>query len=83
MGKVIGKNIHDRGVYEATELMGRGLVSLKLIGVSAVPKEGFTTIKITDKTARKIGAKKQPGETLAQACERLILAALIHPNLGE
>jgi hypothetical protein len=82
MGKVIGKNIHDRGIYQATELMGRGLVSLKLIGVSEAPKEGFTTIKISEKTARKIGAKKQPGETLAQACERLLLAALTRPSLG-
>lgn len=82
MAKVTGKNIQDRGVYVATELMGRGLVSLKLIGVSEAPKEGFTTIKITDKTARKIGAKKQPGETLAQACERLILSSLNRPILG-
>jgi hypothetical protein len=77
MAKITGKNIHERGVYEATELMGRGLVALKLVGVSEAPKPGFMTLKITQETAQKIGRHKKPGETLAQAFERLALEGLL------
>lgn len=83
MAKVMGKNIHELGVYEATELMGSGLVALRLIGVSEAPKPGFTTIKITQETAQKIGRHKKPGETLARAFERLALAGLARPNSDE
>jgi hypothetical protein len=76
MARLTGKNIHDLGIYEATELQGRGLVALKLVGVSEAPKPGFTTLKITQQTAQKIGRHKKPGETLAQAVERLALAGL-------
>lgn len=82
MARVTGKNISELGIYHATELQGRGLVALKLIGVSEAPKPGFTSIKISLETASKIGRVKQPGETLAQACERLVLAALTRPSLG-
>jgi hypothetical protein len=83
MARVTGKNIHDLGIYEATELQGRGLVALKLVGVSEAPKPGFTTIKITQETAQKIGRYKKPGETLAQAFERLALAGLDRQKLGQ
>jgi hypothetical protein len=76
MARVTGKSIDPNGIYEAVELMGRGMVALQKIGVSEPPKEGFTVIKITQETARKIGRAKQPGETLAQAFERLALAGL-------
>ena len=82
MARLIGKNIDPNGVYEAVELMGRGMVSLHKTGVSEAPKPGFTRIKISLETASKIGRAKQPGETLAQACERLILSSLNRPKLG-
>jgi hypothetical protein len=77
MARVTGKNICELGVYEATELQGRGLVALKLVGLSEAPKPGFTTLKITQETAQKIGRHKKPGETLAQAFERLALEGLL------
>lgn len=83
MAKLTGKNIDPNGVYEATELMGRGMVALHKLGVSEAPKPGFTSIKITQATAQKIGRHKQPGETLAQAVERLALAGIERPRLGE
>jgi hypothetical protein len=76
MAKITGKTIDPQGVYEAVELMGRGLVALHKIGVSEAPKEGFTVLKITQQTAQKIGRHKKPGETLAQAFERLALAGV-------
>jgi hypothetical protein len=76
MAKITGKTIDPHGVYEAVELMGRGLVALHKIGVSEAPKEGFTVLKITQQTAQKIGRHKKPGETLAQAFERLALAGV-------
>lgn len=78
MARVTGKNIDPNGIYEAVELMGRGMVSLHKTGVFQPPQEGFTVIKITQETASKIGRKKQPGETLAQAVERLALEGLKH-----
>jgi hypothetical protein len=82
MARLTGKNIDPNGIYEAVELMGRGMVSLHKTGVSEAPKPGFTSIKISQETAQKIGRAKQPGETLAQPAERLILEALTRPNLG-
>ena len=76
MARLIGKNIDPNGVYEAVEIMGRGMVSLHKTGALEAPKEGFTVIKITQETASKIGRAKQPGETLAQAFERLARAGL-------
>jgi hypothetical protein len=35
------------------------------------------TLKITQETAQKIGRHKKPGETLAQAFERLALEGLL------
>lgn len=79
MARLTGKNIDPNGIYEAVELMGRGMVSLRKTGASQPPKDGFTVIKITQETASKIGRAKRPGETLAQAFERLALAGLKGP----
>lgn len=76
MARITGKTIDPNGVYEAVEVMGRGLVALHKIGASEAPKEGFTVLKITQQTAQKIGRHKKPGETLAQAFERFALAGL-------
>lgn len=76
MAQITGKNIDPNGVYEAVEIMGRGMVSLHKTGALEAPKEGFTVLKITQQTAQKIGRHKKPGETLAQAFERLALAGL-------
>jgi hypothetical protein len=83
MAKITGKTIDPNGVYEAIEVMGRGLVSLHKTGVSEAPKPGFTTIKITQEAAQKIGRHKKPGETLAQAFERLALAGLAQIRVNE
>lgn len=77
MARLTGKNIDPNGIYEAVELMGQGMVSLRKTGASQPPKDGFTVLKITQATAQKIGRHKKPGETLAQAFERLARAGLM------
>ena len=79
MAKVIGKNVLDRGVYEATELMGQGLVRLQLVDQMPEPRDDVIKVQISKHLAQQVGPAKQRGETLAQALERLALAGLTGP----
>lgn len=76
MAKVIGKNVLDRGVYEATELMGQGLVRLQLVDQMPEPRGDVINVQISKQLARRVGKAKRAGETLAQAFERLVSASL-------
>lgn len=76
MARITGPGIDPSAVYEATQLVGRGMYMLhKQPPVEAAP-DGFMTIKITREAARRIGRHKLAGESLALAVERLALAAL-------
>lgn len=72
MAKVIGKSIFDRGVYEATEIMGRDMVSLRLVDELPEPDQSVIKVQISKSLARRVGAVKKPGETLSRAIERLL-----------
>lgn len=78
MARVSGPGIQKNASYEARELSGRGmyLLVLKEASDSAQTLDDSMSIKISRKTAQKIGRHKLPGETLAQAVERLALTAL-------
>jgi hypothetical protein len=76
MAKVVGKNIFDRGIYQATELAGKNFVSLRLIDQLPDPDPEVIKVEISKKLARRVGAAKNPGETLSAAIERLIRDSL-------
>ena len=78
MARVSGPGIQKNGSYEAKELVGRGmyLLVLKEVSDAKTVLDDSISVKISQETARKIGRHKLPGETLAQAIERLALTAL-------
>jgi hypothetical protein len=76
MARVHGPGIDPGGVYEAVELVGRGMYRLERKIAPEPDLDGLMTIKISREAARRIGRHKFPGETLAQAVERLALASL-------
>ena len=78
MARVSGPGIQKNGSYEAKELVGRGmyLLVLKEVSDAETVLDDSISVKISQETARKIGRHKLPGETLAQAIERLALTAL-------
>lgn len=76
MAKVIGASIYDRGVYQATELMGQGLVRLHLVDELPPPDNSVIKVQISKSLARRVGQAKLEGETLQQAIERLVRKSL-------
>lgn len=75
MARVIG-DVNPRGVYHATELMGRGMVSLQLVDQLPDPDPNVVKIELPLKLVRAVGRSKLEGETLRQAIERLLRAGL-------
>ena len=76
MARISGPGIDPAAVYEATELVGRGLYRLHKQPPPEPVLDGSMTIKISREAVRKIGRHKLSGESLAAAVERLALAAL-------
>ena len=76
MARLSGPGIDPTASYEAVELVGRGMYRLERKTPPEPDPEGSLTIKISREAARRIGRHKLPGETLAQAVERLALASL-------
>lgn len=77
MARVSGPGIDPAGHYEAVELVGRGMYRLERKTAPEPVLDGFLAIKISQQSARRIGRHKLPGETLAQAVERLALSSLL------
>jgi hypothetical protein len=75
MAKIIG-DVDPRGIYHATELMGRNMVSLQLVDQLPEPDPNVIRIEIPRRLARQVGGAKLEGETLVQALERLVRAGL-------
>lgn len=80
MARVSGPTIDPKASYEAIELVGGGMYRLQKKDASAPDPDGFLSIKISQQTARRIGRHKLPGESLAQAVERLALTSLPGKN---
>ena len=76
MARVSGQGIDPHGVYEALELVGRGMYRLERVEPPEAVLGSFTTVKISLAAVKKIGRHKLPGETLAAAVERLALSSL-------
>ena len=76
MARVSGAGIDPHGVYEARELVGRGMYRLERVEPPEAALGSFTTVKISLAAVKKIGRHKLPGETLAAAIERLALAQI-------
>ena len=80
MARVSGPNIDPKASYEAIELVGGGMYRLERKDAPELVLNGFLSIKISQQTARRIGRHKLPGESLAQAVERLALTSLPGKN---
>ena len=76
MARITGPGIDQKGSYSAKQAWGRDLYLLTPKDVSEAVPDGLMTIKISREAARRIGRHKLPGETLAEAIERLALASL-------
>lgn len=76
MARIKGPGIDPGGSYEAVQLWGRDMYLLSKKPAPEPVLGDFMSIKISNEAARKIGRHKLPGETLAQAVERLALASL-------
>ena len=80
MARVTGQGIDPAASYEAVELVGRGTYRLERKTAPELILDGSLTIKISQRSARRIGRHKLPGESLAQAVERLALTSLPEKN---
>ena len=76
MAQIKGPGIDSTASYEAVQLWGRDMYLLTKKTAQEPVLDGSMNIKISQEAARKIGRHKLPGETLAQAVERLALASL-------
>jgi len=70
--KIRGKGLVDRGVYDALELCGYGFYSLRLVNAEPTTPPNLVSIKIPRDLARRLGAAKQPGETLNDVACRVL-----------
>ena len=82
MARIKGPGIDPKGSYSATPAWGRGFYRVELENAPEAVLDGFMTIKISQEAARRLGRHKLPGETLAQAVERLALAFLSGKTLA-
>lgn len=76
MARIKGPGIDPKASYEAVRLWGRDMYLLSKKDAPEPVLDGFMSIKISQEASRRIGRHKLPGETLAQAVERLALASL-------